>query len=213
MALSVAFSRAAKRLGVAFTCLSLAFLAACGPSPQMLGSAAKDPNLHGTTAITQVYSDAAPQTVLTVEGTALKPDSRYVYNGPLVIHGSVPARTEVDVTNGKLQVTGNVGDQAQLDVKLPVLTHDETSIILMPMSMSCGNNCTTTYLMPMPVTNTIEDGLAHAGDTGAAVRVGGRIGNKVQVSTNGGIQAGGWGTEFRVHTGYGRGLQQMRPSS
>lgn len=216
MALSVAFSRAAKRLGVAFTCLSLAFLTACGPSPQTLGSGATDPSLHGTTAITQVYSDAAPQAVLTVEGSALKPDSRYVYNGPLVIHGSVPARTEVDVTNGKLQVTGAVGDDARLDVQLPVVTHDETNIVLMPMTMSCGNNCTTTYLMPMPVTSTVEDGLAHPGDTGAAVKVDGRIGNKVRVTTNGGIEAGGWGTEFKASTGYGRSLQQtpaMRPST
>lgn len=211
MALSAAFSRAAKRLGIAFTCLSLAFLTACGPAPQTLGSAAKDPHLHGATAVTMVYTGAAPQNVLTIEGAALKPESRYVYDGSLVIRGDVPARTEVDVANGKLEVTGNVGDESKLEVKLPVLTHEETSIILMPMTMSCGNNCTTTYLMPMPVTNTIEDGLAHPADTGPAVKVDGRIGNRVRVSTNGGIEAGGWGTEFKASTGYGRALQQVQP--
>ncbi len=209
MALSAAFSRAAKRLGVAFTCLSLAFLTACGPAPQHLGAGAKTPDLLGTTAITQVYTDAAPQSVLTIDGHALKAESRYVYNGTLVIKGDVPAKTEIDVTNGKLEVTGNVSSEAKIDVSLPVITHQQTDIILMPMTMSCGNNCTTTYLMPMPVTTTIEDGLAHPADTGPAVKVDGAIGNRVQVTTNGGIHAGAWGTEFKAHTGYGRTLQQV----
>jgi len=213
MALKQAFTRAAKKLGIAATCLSLAFLAGCGPTPQHLGADAKDPNLHGTTAITQVYTDAPQQSVLTIDGHALKTDSRYTYNGTLVIKGDVPAKTEIDVSNGKLFVTGNVGSEATLDVKMPVRTHDETSIMLMPIVTSCGNNCTTTMLMPMPVTNTIEDGLVHAGDTAPAVKVDGTIGNKVQVSTNGGIQAAGWGTEFRAATGYGGKLQQVIPAT
>ena len=212
MGLKTTFSKAAKKLGIAAPCLAMIFLAGCGPSPQQLGDAAKDPNLHGASAITMVYKDAAPQRVLTVDGSSLKTESRYVYNGALVIKGDVPAKTEIDVSNGKLEVTGNVGNESKLDVRLPVLTHSVTDIILMPMSMSCGENCTTTYLMPMPVTRTVEDGLAHPGDKGPAVKVDGAIGNKVTVTTNGGIEAGAWGTEFKASTGYGRTLQQVLPA-
>jgi hypothetical protein len=207
MGLKAAFSRAARKLGLALSCLCLLFLAACGP--QHLGSQAEDPALHGTTAITQVYTDSGPENVLTVDGSHLKAGETYAYNGTLVVKGDVPAKTEIDVYNGKLEVTGNVGDKAELDVKLPVRTHEETTIMLMPMTMSCGNNCTTTYLMPMPVTSTIEDGLLHPGDYGAAVKVDGAIGNKVSVTTNGGIEAGSWGVEFHARTSYGRTLQQV----
>ena len=207
-----AFSKAAKKLKIAaLPCLALVFMAGCGPAPQQLGDAAKDPALHGASSVTMVYTDAAPERVLTVDGGGLKPDSRYVYDGSLVVRGNLPANTEVDVTNGKLEVTGNVGDGSRIDVRLPVLTHTESGMILMPMTMSCGQNCTTTYLMPMPTTNTVEDGLAHPGDTEPAVKVDGVIGNKVHVTTNGGIQAAGWGTEFKAGTGYGRTLQQVAP--
>jgi hypothetical protein len=209
MNLKGSFSRAAKKLGLALCCLSMIFMTACGPSPQRLGDMAKDPGLHGSTSIAMVYKDAAPERVLTVDGHALKTESRYVYNGTLVIKGDVPAKTEIDVTNGKLEVTGNVGSESTIDVRLPVLTHQVTDIILMPMSMSCGENCTTTYLMPMPVTRTVEDGLAHPGDTGPAVTVDGAVGNKVKITANGGIHANTWGTEFKARTGYGRTLQQM----
>ncbi len=212
MSLKHSFSRAAKKAGIALSaCFLAASLTGCGPSPQHLGDMAKDPGLHGATVVTMVYKDAAPEKVLTVDAHALKTDSRYVYDGSLVVKGDVPANTEIDVSNGKLEVTGNVGSGDKLDVQLPVITHDETNIVLMPMSMSCGTNCTTTYLMPMPVTSTVEDGLAHPNDPGPAVKVVGAIGNKVTINTNGGIQAGSWGTEFKARTGYGRPLQQVPP--
>jgi hypothetical protein len=209
MSLKGPFSKAAKKLGIALSGLTLAFtMTACGPSPQTLGPAATDAGLRGSTAITMVYKDAAAERVLTVDGASLKAESRYVYDGTLVVRGDIPSKTEIDVTNGKLEVTGNVGSGSTLDVRLPVLTHTEDDTILMPMTMSCGENCTTTILMPMPSTRTVEDGLAHPGDTGAAVKVDGQIGDKVTITTNGGIEASSWGTEFKAATGYGRTLQQ-----
>lgn len=204
MSLRSSFAKAAKKFVTGLVILSTVFLAACGYPTHHLGT---EQGLQGQTQMEEVYTDAAPQPVLIVQGSQLRPENHYVYNGSLRIEGDVPAHTEVEVTNGKLQITGNVGDESAIETRLPVNTHQETHIVLIPIMHSTGKSFYTT-LMPVPQTSTIEDGLTHPADTGPAVTIDGQAGNKVEVTTNGGIRAGGWGTEFRAKTGYGRQLEQ-----
>ena len=206
MTLSGTFTKAAKKAVMGAVLLSTVFLSACGYPSHQLG---QEQGLQGSVAVEQMYDGAAPSNHLTVDGAQLQPKNHYDYDGgALTIRGSVPAQTEINVPNGRLEVTGNVGDKSEISANLPVLTHQQSYTY-------------TTFMMVGKVmipqvhtgTRTIEDDLAFPDDTHPGVQVNGSIGNKVQVSTNGGIQAGYWGTEFRVQTGYGRTLQQVpRPA-
>lgn len=204
MNLRTAFARAAKKATIGMCILATLFMAACGYPTHQLG---QEEGLRGETRIEQTYSDGTRENVLVIQGSQLQGENHYVHNGTLRIEGSIPARTAVEVRGGKLEVNGNVGDEAQLEARLPVNTHQETHIVLMPMFISNGKTTSVMYI-PTPVTSTVEDGLTHPADTGPAISVSGQIGNNVKATTNGGIRASGWGTEFRAKTGYGRTLQQ-----
>lgn len=206
MGLMRTFNRAGKKLAVALSCLSFVALAGCGPSPQQLGNAATDPGLHGTTVSEQVFQGGPQMPHVTVNASALQSGHKYVFEGALTVKGNLPDKTIVEVDNGRLTVDGNVGNQDEIDVKMPVKTHDETSIILMPMMIG-----KTMTMMPMPVTNTYIDGPLYPADHAPAVTVTGHIGDKVTVTTNGKVQAESWGTEFNVKADYGAKPQQVAP--
>ncbi|TAL39741.1 MAG: hypothetical protein EPN97_01925 [Alphaproteobacteria bacterium] len=201
MGIRDAFRRASKRIGIALCCLSMVFLAACGYPGHQLG---QDPGLQGTTVVEAMFDGAAAQKHLTIDGASLQSKNAYSYSGPVTIRGDVPANTEISIENGRLEVTGNVGAETKIDVQMPVRTHQESYTYTTFMMVG-------KVMMPMVHTGhrTVIDGLAFPGDTHPAVKVDGTIGNKVTIRANGGIEAGGWGTELKVETGYGRTLQQV----
>lgn len=202
MGLRKSFARVAKKAATGLCVLSLCFLAACGYPSHQMGA---EVGLEGNVKVEQMFEGAKAQNHLTIDGTALQSENHYLYTGSVTINGDIPAHTEVTIRDGRLHVTGNVGDDSEIDVKLPEQTHQETyrySTIIM--------------VGKVPVTQwhtghrTVVDGLAYPGDTSPAVQVDGAIGNGVTVTTNGGIEAGSWGTDFKAKTDNGRELVQTQ---
>jgi hypothetical protein len=207
MGLKRTFNRAGRTLAAALACLSLGMLAGCGPAPEQLGTGAAKAGLQGTTVSEQVFQGGPQMPHATVDAAALQTGHKYVFDGALSIRGNLPAGTIVEVTHGRLDISGNVGNESRLDVEMPVVSHDEDSII--PVMTSCGKGCMTTIMMP--VTNTVIDGLKYPGDHTPAVTVHGTIGDNVTITTNGGVHAGGWGMHFNVKADYGADTQQVKP--
>ena len=210
MSLTPSFNRVRKTMAVAATSLSLAFLAGCGQPANKIGGDARDQSLRGSTTAEQVFTGGptnSPHT--TIDGVVLRAGQRYVVDGTLTINGNVPDRTTIEVNNGRLTVTGDVGNQSRIDVQLPIITHDETTTMLMPMTTSCGQNCTMTTMMVMPVTNTIIDGLKYPNDTRPAVTIGGVIGTETSISSNGRTVATGWDATLRVQASHGARRNQV----
>lgn len=188
--------------------LTIAFLASCGYPSHRLGAEADkdDPQLKGTEKMEVMFNGASAQKHLTIDGTALKSKNEYVYDGSVTINGDVPRESRIIVHGGKLDVTGNVGSQSEINVDLPVRTHQETHIVLVPIYHSMGKYGGYTTLVPMPVTNTITDGLLYEADNGPALKVNGTVGDTVTVATNAGVEAKDWGVMFKCKTDWGRPL-------
>lgn len=201
MGIQEAFRRASRRIGVALLCVSMVFMAACGYPGHQLG---QDPGLQGTTVVEVMFDGAAAQKHLTIDGASLQSKNAYSYSGSVTIRGDVPAQTEISIDNGRLQVTGDVGAETKIDVQMPVRTHQESYTYTTFMMVG-------KVMMPMVHTGhrTVIDGLAFPNDTHPAVKIDGRVGDKVAIKANGGIEAGAWGAELKVETGYGRTLQQV----
>jgi hypothetical protein len=201
MGIREAFRRASKRIGIALCCLSMIFMAACGYPGHQLG---QDPGLQGTTVVESMFDGASAQKHLIIEGASLQSRNAYSYSGPVTIRGDVPAQTEISIENGRLEVTGNIGAETKIDVKMPVRTHQETYTYTTFMMVG-------KVMMPMVHTGhrTVVDGLAFPNDAHPAVKVDGAIGDKVTIKANGGIEAAAWGKELKAETGYGRTLQQV----
>lgn len=195
-----AFNKAAKKIGDGFKRLSHFFF---GMPVEELGAAAKDPALFGQTQTAALYGGENIYPLLTIEGGALQAGHRYRFSGSLRIKGDVPENTAITVEDGWLEISGNVGDKCRLSADLPVLSHQQSHTVLMPMLIG-----KTTVLMPMTVTDTIIDGLKYPQDKKPAITVKGWIGNEVAAHANAGIDAGGWGVKFDAKTGYDRPLRQ-----
>lgn len=194
--------------------LTVAFLASCGyPSHRLGADADKDePQLRGTEKIEMVFNGAGAQKHLIIDGSVLQSKNEYVYEGSLTVNGNVPRESRIIVHNGKLEIKGNVGSKSEIEVDLPVRTHTETDIVLMPIYHSNGNGGGYTTLVPMPVTRTAIDGLLYANDISPALKVDGAIGDTVSVTTNAGVEAKEWGTVFKCETGWGRALVKTNPA-
>lgn len=210
MSVIPSFATARKAAAITATSLSLAFLAACGQPANKLGNDARDPVLRGDVTAEQVFTGGPANTPhTTIDGAALRAGQRYVVEGALTINGNVPERATIEVNNGRLAVTGDVGNQSRIDVQLPIITHDETSMMLMPMTTSCGQNCTMTTMMMMPVTSTIIDGLRYPDDARPAVTIGGVIGTDTTISSNGRTVAAGWDATLKIKAEHGARRQQV----
>jgi hypothetical protein len=201
MSLKEVFHRVARKAGLGLCALTLAFTAGCGYPSHQLG---QDPAVPATAVTESMFDGAAAQQHVFIDGASLQAKNNYTYDGPVTVRGNVPANTEIKIENGRLEVTGNVGSGSTIDVQMPVNSHDETYHYTTFMMVG-------KVMIPMMQTGhrTIIDGLAFPNDQHAAVRVAGAIGDNVTIHTNGGIQAGAWGTELKVETGYGRNLQQV----
>lgn len=116
MGIRQAFGKVAKKIGAGLCILSLAFMAACGYPSHQLGTS---PGLQGATAAEVMFEGAEAQNHLTIDATALQPKNHYRYEGSVTIRGSVPENTEITVTNGRLEVTGNVGSGSGIAVTMP----------------------------------------------------------------------------------------------
>ncbi len=197
--------------------LAAAFsLTACGDPTRDLGPAAEDAGLRGTTTAEQVFTGGPSNTAhTTIAGDALVSGGRYRINGTLTILGNLPEDVRIDVNNGKLTVTGDVGAESRIDVQLPVLSHTDSVTVLMPVPMSCGQNCTTTTMLPQTSYHTVIDGFQYPDDTGPALRVDGRIGENVRIHSNGNVVASGWSDSVTLRTaGAPRGTRiALRPQA
>lgn len=199
-----------KKIGLGLT---FALFAACGYPSHQLGHNADDqePELKGTTKTEVVFKDGDPEDHLTINAKALKPENKYIYENSLTINGNIPAKTVIIVENGKLVVNGDVGAQSELQVHAPERTHQKTDIVLVPIYHSTGKSGYTT-LTPMPVTETIIDGLLYPQDNSPGVEIHGSVRDSVKISVNGGIAAEAFGKALKMQTGYGRPVTRLAAS-
>ncbi len=166
--------------------LCLAFAAALGCT-QTLGPQASSPELKGRVANEEVFRGAGLSEHLYIDGAHLKEGKDYEYTGTLTVNGDIPAKASIHVTNGKLEVTGDVGSNAKLTADLPVNTHQEEYYYttLIPAGQS--------FIPVMQVGyTTVIDGLKYPDDPSPAITVKGNIGNKtdIKASYGGNVKVG-----------------------
>lgn len=167
--------------------LVLAFAAALAGCGQSLGPGAETPDLQGTTTLTQVFNGGPQQPSTTIRAEALKANESYNAKGELVIEGSVPAGVRINVEDGKLTVTGDIGNGARIDVSQPTTTHSER---YSGYCYSYSFRGKYEYGFSAFCHRTVVDGLTFS-DAAPAVAVRGTIGTDVRIATPGSITVNG----------------------
>ncbi len=167
--------------------LVLAFAAALAGCGQSLGPGAETPGLQGTTTLTQVFNGGPQQPSTTIRAEALKANESYNAKGELVIEGSVPAGVRINVQDGKLTVTGDIGNGARIDVSQPTTTHSESYT---GYCYSYSFSGKYEYGFSAFCSRTVVDGLTY-NDAAPAVAVRGTIGTDVRIATPGSITVNG----------------------
>jgi hypothetical protein len=102
----------------------LALLGGC--SMNAIGPEAAVPALRGDTSMTYVFKDDAKLRPHTrINAALLRAHQTYRAQGVLIIEGNLPDGVTLDIADGKLAVTGNVGDDARITVTQPVESFPE----------------------------------------------------------------------------------------
>ncbi len=132
-----------------------------------------------------VFNGAAKaHKILVVDGKDLIAGESYKFNsGILVIDGDIPKSTKLSVTAGKVYVTGNVGDLAEIRAEAPLhyTVKKEPRNFLVGRSTIVSRN--TSYHVPA--------GLAYPKDTDPTVTVLGSLGVHSKVFSDNGIRLDG----------------------
>ena len=164
--------------------VSAAFLTGCQSSLTIEPPTKEGKGIDGVSCTyAPVFNGAAAQGIAcVVEGAKLIAGRSYDFGGALlVVRGDVPKEVHIDAGRAKVFVDGNLSEGVRIDASRP--ENYRTDMILMPMPMSCGQNCTTIMLMPMPVTSST--GFTYPNDTDPTMVVTGHIGQEVSFRGNG----------------------------
>ena len=143
-----------------------------------IGATDSDSSLKGTTTEETLTHSGTPVKRLHLDGKNLQPNTSYTFNNvSLTIDGDVPAGASI-TGDGQIIVTGNVGDNAELDAEVPYYSHQESYTYLMPVM--CGKS---TILIPTKGYKTIVDGPQPPYDEDPVIVIEGRIGKDVSLSS------------------------------
>lgn len=163
---------------------SAAFLTGCQHSQTIEPPDNKGKGIDGVSCVYKpVFNGAATQGVACIiDGAKLTAGKAYDFGGALlVVRGDVPEKVRINAGRAKVFIEGNVGAGVQIEASRP--ENYATEIILMPMPMSCGQNCMTIMLMPVP--NTYSTGFTYPADADPTMVVSGHIGAEVSFRGNG----------------------------
>jgi hypothetical protein len=170
----------------ALACVFAGALAGCG---EKIGEGA-DPDLRGTTSLSQVFNGGPLQSDTRISATALKEKKSYHASGKLTIDGDIPEKASITVNDGKLVINGNVGDGVKLHVSQPIKTHTEyTTGWCYGYDYSSGRY-EYSFKMTPRCSQTVTDGLVYD-DPEPAVEIKGGAGKGVTISTPGAIVVNG----------------------
>ena len=141
--------------------------------------------LQGHTALATLPESGATVQRMTVDGSKLKSNMGYSFNNvSVVINGNVPAGDHINGTNGQLLVTGNVGDNVNIDVNVPEFTRVDPQTCY--MWMSTGTNGSG-YMMPYDCSTTTDLGPQPPFNKDPAIVIEGKMGRSVSLSGSTGI--------------------------
>ncbi len=170
--------------------LVLAFAAALAGCSSNIGPNASDASLKGETTMTEVFKGGPVGPATQLNAGALKAGGSYEASGKLTIVGNVPDNVSITVNGGKLDVQGNLGNKARIEVSEPVATHTEMQTGYCYGYDFASGKFEYSYKMTPRCEVTVTDGLAY-NDPAPAVNVAGGIGTDVHINTNGPIAVQG----------------------
>lgn len=171
----------------------------CGQ--QDIGTLAEDPNLRGELQTVPLTENAPNVVKAVVKGSALKSGSSYrMKEGILVIEGNIPPNTSVAVDNGRIEVTGNVGDKVELLAHMPERTHSESYTYTDMMPAGDGMVIPITQIK----THYVPDGLKYKSDD-KGIDIHGSVGKDVKIESNAGVHVSG-AVQFptNIESGWGK---------
>jgi hypothetical protein len=174
------------KIAFATTCAAT-LLTGCDMRNYDIGPTAERDELKGSTRQEQVFTGGPEQTHTTLRASFLESGRSYRVTGALTIEGDIPEKASVTVYNGELTVNGKVGKDASLHVRVPLVTHRESSrgpgyCMKFNGQFGYSNFCRHT--------KTIVDGLKYD-DPDPAIRITGTTGENVRLSTDGAIDVRG----------------------
>jgi hypothetical protein len=165
--------------------LLLAFAAALTGCGSQIGPNAKDASLRGETSQTQVFNGGPMGNDTHIQGSALKAGESYDATGRLTIEGSIPDKASITV-DGKLIVTGDVGNGVNITVNQPIRTHTEYHTGYCYGYDYSSGKFEYSYKMTPRCSSTVTDGLEY-NDSEAAVNIKGHFGTNTDIRTPGPI--------------------------
>jgi hypothetical protein len=174
------------KLAFATVCAA-ALLTGCDMRNYDIGPSAERDELKGSVAQEQVFTGGPAQAHTTLSARFLESGKSYRVRGALTIEGNVPEKTSITVYDGELTVNGKVGKDASLHVRVPLVTHTETSrgpgyCMKFNGQFGYSNFCRHS--------KTVVDGLKYD-DPDPAIRITGTTGENVRLSTDGAIEVRG----------------------
>lgn len=175
-----------KKFAIAATAaLPLLGLAGCGqPTVDLCATPAEATQSIGTESFAHIFNGAANDSrVCIVKGSDLAANGHYDFNGGLlIIDGSVPDGARINVDNGKMYVSGDIGAKARVEASVP----EEISSYTTMVPIFTGK---TTIIVPQ--THYKFEGFTYANDHDAAVMIGGAVHDGARVTSNHDINLGG----------------------
>ena len=103
--------------------LAITALTGCA---RKIGSPDSEPELKGTVIEETLARSGAHIKRVHLDGKNLQPGKSYKFNDvSLTIDGDIPEGVSIRGDGGQLMVTGNVGDDADLEVEVPYYSHQE----------------------------------------------------------------------------------------
>ncbi len=161
--------------------LSCTVVLLAGCSMDAIGPEAAVPSLRGDTSMTYVFKDEPKLRPHTrISAAMLRAHQTYRAEGVLIIEGNLPAGVTLDIANGKLVVTGNVGDDTRITVTQPVESFPEYQDI------PCDGPATTTVCHEKV---TVTRRRFSGGDP--AVEIKGTAGSNLRIWASGMIRVNG----------------------
>ena len=125
---------------VAVAAVSFLALMGCQSREVLCNDSPEAEAVIGTATIGKVFNDLSQYNrVCTVQGSALQEGGHYGYrDGLLVIKGDTPARSNIEVMRGRIELRGDMGERSELSATVPEYRHNEPYQYYCPSIISTG---------------------------------------------------------------------------
>lgn len=164
-------------------------LVGCSKTEQLGPDADDGSVLHGQVTQAEVFSGVSGHST-TISAKHLKEGYNYYASGMLIIEGNVPKETKITVTDGKLKVTGSIGEGSVLRVTQPVVTHESAPYSCYKYGYDFLSGKFEYSMKINRCRDTVVDGLKY-NDPAPAIEVQGKIAGDVVIATQGRVVVSG----------------------